>query len=80
MSHTSLLRPQRALISVSDKSGLLDFARRLSALNIELLSTGGTAAALRDAGIAVTSENSRRHFGAPRHRRSRDGGKRYRGD
>lgn len=63
MSHTSLLRPQRALISVSDKSGLLDFARRLSALNIELLSTGGTAAALREAGIAV--KDVAEHTGFP---------------
>jgi phosphoribosylaminoimidazolecarboxamide formyltransferase/IMP cyclohydrolase len=43
----------RALLSVSDKNGLLDLARGLSALGIELLSTGGTAKALRDAGIAV---------------------------
>jgi phosphoribosylaminoimidazolecarboxamide formyltransferase/IMP cyclohydrolase len=43
----------RALLSVSDKSGLLDFARGLTALGWELLSTGGTARALREAGIAV---------------------------
>ncbi|HET9011053.1 MAG TPA: bifunctional phosphoribosylaminoimidazolecarboxamide formyltransferase/IMP cyclohydrolase [Gemmatimonadaceae bacterium] len=43
----------RALLSVSDKSGLLDFARGLHALGWELLSTGGTARALRDAGIPV---------------------------
>ena len=45
---------QRALLSVSDKTGLLDFARGLAAMGIELLSTGGTAAALREAGLAVT--------------------------
>ena len=45
---------QRALLSVSDKTGLLDFARGLAALGVELLSTGGTAAALRAAGLAVT--------------------------
>jgi phosphoribosylaminoimidazolecarboxamide formyltransferase / IMP cyclohydrolase len=41
---------QRALISVSDKTGLVDFARRLHAHGVELLSTGGTAHALRAAG------------------------------
>lgn len=45
---------RRALLSVYDKTGIVDFARRLVALNIELLSTGGTAAALRDATIPVT--------------------------
>jgi phosphoribosylaminoimidazolecarboxamide formyltransferase/IMP cyclohydrolase len=43
----------RALLSVSDKSGLVDFARGLHALRWELLSTGGTARALREAGIPV---------------------------
>lgn len=42
----------RALLSVSDKSGLVDFARGLAALGWELVSTGGTAAALREAGLA----------------------------
>ena len=45
---------KRALISVSDKTGLVDFARALTVHGIELISTGGTAAALRAAGIAVT--------------------------
>src|SRR5262245_57992362 len=44
---------RRALISVSDKSGLVDFARRLSAHSVELVSTGGTAESLRSAGLAV---------------------------
>ena len=44
---------QRALLSVTDKTGLVDFARTLSALGIELISTGGTAKMLRDSGIAV---------------------------
>jgi len=44
---------ERALISVFDKSGVLAFARRLVALGIEILSTGGTAKLLRDAGVAV---------------------------
>ena len=43
----------RALISVSDKTGLVEFARGLHALGVEILSTGGTAKALRDAGIPV---------------------------
>lgn len=43
----------RALISVSDKTGLLDFALGLEALGVEILSTGGTAKALAQAGIAV---------------------------
>ena len=45
---------RRALLSVSDKTGLIDLARALHARNIELLSTGGTAKALREAGIDVT--------------------------
>ena len=43
----------RALISVSDKSGLIDFARGLENLGVEILSTGGTAKALAEEGIAV---------------------------
>ncbi len=45
---------KRALISVSDKSGVAQFARELAALGIELISTGGSAKALRDAKIPVT--------------------------
>jgi phosphoribosylaminoimidazolecarboxamide formyltransferase / IMP cyclohydrolase len=44
----------RALISVSDKTGVTDFARALTALGWQILSTGGTAATLRGAGVAVT--------------------------
>ena len=43
----------RALLSVSDKTGLVDFARTLAARGVELLSTGGTAKALREAGLDV---------------------------
>ena len=43
----------RALISVSDKTGLVEFARHLSSFGVRLLSTGGSARALRDAGLAV---------------------------
>lgn len=45
---------RRALISVSDKSGVLDLVRELNGYGVELLSTGGTAAMIRDAGIPVT--------------------------
>jgi phosphoribosylaminoimidazolecarboxamide formyltransferase / IMP cyclohydrolase len=45
------MKIQRALISVSDKTGVVDFARKLAALGVEILSTGGTAKALRDADI-----------------------------
>ncbi len=48
-----LLPVRRALLSVSDKSGLVELARALAARNVELLSTGGTAKAIRDAGLAV---------------------------
>ncbi len=44
---------QRALLSVTDKTGLVEFARQLSAMGVELISTGGTAKLLRDSGIAV---------------------------
>jgi phosphoribosylaminoimidazolecarboxamide formyltransferase / IMP cyclohydrolase len=44
---------RRAILSVTDKTGLVDFARQLSAVGFELLSTGGTARLLRDSGIAV---------------------------
>src|SRR5690348_6973827 len=43
----------RAILSVYDKTGVVDFARGLEALGIELFSTGGTEALLRDAGITV---------------------------
>jgi AICAR transformylase/IMP cyclohydrolase PurH len=42
------------LISVSDKTGVVDFARALHALDVRLLSTGGTARLLADAGLPVT--------------------------
>jgi phosphoribosylaminoimidazolecarboxamide formyltransferase/IMP cyclohydrolase len=45
---------RRALISVSDKSGVVEFARALKALKVEILSTGGTAKLLADNGVAVT--------------------------
>jgi phosphoribosylaminoimidazolecarboxamide formyltransferase/IMP cyclohydrolase len=52
--HKDGLRPiRRALLSVSDKTGLVDFARALVGHGVEILSTGGTAKALREAGINV---------------------------
>jgi phosphoribosylaminoimidazolecarboxamide formyltransferase/IMP cyclohydrolase len=48
------VRVRRALISVSDKTGVADFAKGLAALGVEILSTGGTATALREAGVEVT--------------------------
>jgi phosphoribosylaminoimidazolecarboxamide formyltransferase / IMP cyclohydrolase len=47
------VRVRRALISVSDKTGVVDFARGLESLGVEIVSTGGTGAALREAGIEV---------------------------
>jgi phosphoribosylaminoimidazolecarboxamide formyltransferase/IMP cyclohydrolase len=44
---------QRALVSVTDKTGLVDFAKALASFGVELLSTGGTAKLLRDAGLKV---------------------------
>ena len=54
MASPDLLPIRRALLSVSDKTGLLELAHALRNSNIEILSTGGTASALRDAGINVT--------------------------
>jgi len=48
-----MAKAQRALISVTDKTGIVDFARRLAAIGVELVSTGGTAKALREAGLSV---------------------------
>jgi len=50
---TDIVPIRRALISVSDKTGLIDFAGLLAARGMEILSTGGSAKAIRDAGIAV---------------------------
>ena len=57
------MKIQRALLSVSDKTGLADFARGLAAAGVELLSTGGTAAALREAGLTVKDVSE--HTGFP---------------
>jgi phosphoribosylaminoimidazolecarboxamide formyltransferase / IMP cyclohydrolase len=48
-----LVKIRRALISVSDKTGIVDFVRELKTFSVEIVSTGGTARTLRDAGMAV---------------------------
>lgn len=57
------VRITRALLSVSDKNGLVAFAQRLAARGVELLSTGGTAKALREAGLLVKDVSE--HTGFP---------------
>ncbi|MBW2714718.1 MAG: bifunctional phosphoribosylaminoimidazolecarboxamide formyltransferase/IMP cyclohydrolase [Deltaproteobacteria bacterium] len=53
MPPTSTRPVKRALLSVSDKSGLIEFGRGLAELGVELVASGGTAGELRDAGLAV---------------------------
>jgi phosphoribosylaminoimidazolecarboxamide formyltransferase/IMP cyclohydrolase len=54
---------RRALVSVSDKTGLVDFARTLAERGVEILSTGGTARTLKDAGLAI--KDVAEHTGFP---------------
>src|SRR4051812_25312674 len=57
------LRPiRRALLSVYDKTGLIEFARALASRDVMLISTGGTAKALREAGLAVTDVSELTRF------------------
>src|SRR5690606_3718548 len=56
------VKPRRALLSVSDERGLVPFARALSALGIEILSTGGTRRELAQAGIAAVEVSDRTGF------------------
>ncbi len=60
---SSSLTPRRALLSVSDKTGIVEFAQGLHSAGVELLSTGGTAALLSDAGLPVTEVSD--HTGFP---------------
>src|ERR1041384_5892939 len=53
-----MVRIQRALLSVFDKSGLIPFAKTLAEAGVELISTGGTAKTLREAGLSVTDLSS----------------------
>lgn len=57
-----MVRVKRALVSVSDKTGLLDFAKGLEGLGVEMLSTGGTAKMLRDAGVNVKNVSDETGF------------------
>ena len=63
MAQSNTIAPRRALISVSDKTGIVDFARGLHEQGIELLSTGGTFRLLQDNNIAVTEVSE--HTGFP---------------
>ena len=63
MSNQPTAAVRRALISVSDKTGIVEFAQQLNALNIEILSTGGTYKLLKDSGISVTEVSA--HTGFP---------------
>src|SRR5690554_5509823 len=63
MAQASPTPVRRALISVSDKTGIVDFARGLSERGVELLSTGGTFRLLQESGIAVTEVSE--HTGFP---------------
>ncbi len=58
MTQPGEVRIRRALLSVSDKTGVVEFARGLDALGVELVSTGGTAASLREAGLEVRNVES----------------------
>jgi phosphoribosylaminoimidazolecarboxamide formyltransferase/IMP cyclohydrolase len=58
-----VVKVRRALLSVTDKTGLADFAKGLQALGIELISTGGTAKVLREAGLTV--KDISQHTGFP---------------
>ena len=52
------VKVKTALISVSDKTGVVDFAKKLSAMGVRIISTGGTAKALSDAGVSVVGIES----------------------
>ena len=57
-----MFKVRRALISVSDKRGLVSFARGLSGLGVEILSTGGTARELKAAGIEAVEVSAKTGF------------------
>ena len=54
---------KRAVISVSDKKGVVEFAKELSSMGVEILSTGGTAKTMREAGVRVKDVSE--HTGFP---------------
>ena len=59
---SELRKIRRALISVSDKTGIIDFAKELTKFGVQIISTGGTAKSLREAGIAVTEVSEITNF------------------
>ena len=61
-SHPDFAPVKRALISVSDKTGIVDFAKQLTALGVEILSTGGTYKLLKDNAVAVTEVSEYTQF------------------
>ncbi|MEM8768590.1 MAG: bifunctional phosphoribosylaminoimidazolecarboxamide formyltransferase/IMP cyclohydrolase, partial [Pseudomonadota bacterium] len=63
MTDSSIGMPRRALLSVSDKTGIVEFGRALAGHGVELLSTGGTYRALEEAGVAVREVSA--HTGFP---------------
>jgi len=63
MNQSAMRRPDRALLSVSDKTALVELAQGLAGLGVELLSTGGTYRTLEAAGVAVTEVSA--HTGFP---------------
>jgi phosphoribosylaminoimidazolecarboxamide formyltransferase/IMP cyclohydrolase len=63
MTSPAPVKIKRALLSVSDKSGLVEFAKKLAAHNVEILSTGGTYKAIKEAGFAVKEVSE--HTGFP---------------
>ena len=54
-------RIERALMSVTDKTGIVEFAQALTSLGVEIVSTGGTYRILKDAGIAPLTRGRERH-------------------
>ena len=54
------MKIKRALLSVSDKRGIVEFGKELAAMGVDIISTGGTMKALRDAGVPVTAVNDGR--------------------
>ena len=63
MSEAGLAPLRRALISVSDKTGIVEFARALAQRGVEILSTGGTCRLLREEGLTITEVSD--HTGFP---------------
>ena len=54
------MKIKRALLSVSDKRGIVEFGKELAAMGVDIISTGGTMKALHDAGVPVTAVQDRK--------------------